>query len=173
MAEIHDWDAFLADLENEQVSKSPVIDEVKFVQIFLPHFYNGTNEINTAWLAVSKSVFNEVSVVSGGKEIYRVPALCNRAAEIPMVVGTDWHFINAYASQLRDSMPGLVQGYLEQALDGEISIDYQGYESLKRWNEIFVRYGYPTIIPENLVESKANNSNISEVISDDEEPSDW
>lgn len=173
MAEIHDWDAFLADLENEHISKSPVIDEVKFVQIFLPHFYKGTKEINTAWLAVSKSVFNEVSVVSGGKEIYRVPALCNRAAEIPMVVSTDWHFINAYASQLRDSMPHLLQGYLEQALDGEISIDYQGYESLKRWNEIFVRYGYPTIIPENLVESKANNSNISEVISDDEEPSDW
>ena len=168
-----DWDEVLADLEKENHDKAPVIEETKFVKIFLPHFYNGTNDITTAWLTVAKSVFNEVSVVSGGEEIYRIPALCNRASERPMEVDSDWHFITSYATQLSNSVPHLVQGYLTSALGGEFSINHQGYESLKRWNEIFVRYGYQSIIPENMVETQGGNTNISEVISDEEEPSDW
>lgn len=168
-----DWDTVLLDFQKEQDEKLQVIDETKFVQVFLPHFYNGTNNIDTAWLAISKSVFNEVIVVSAGKELYRVPALYNRASDKPMEIETDWHFITAYASQLSQSVPHLVQGYLTQALGGEISINNQGYESLRRWNDIFIRYGYPSIIPENLVENTGNTSNISEVISDAEEPSDW
>ena len=170
---IKDWDLVLEDLEKEHRDKAPVIEETKFVQIFLPHFYKVTNDITTAWFSVSKSVFYEVSVVSGGKEIYRVPALCNRASEHPMEIDSDWHFITSYATQLSNSVPHLVQGYLSSALGGEISIDNQGYESLKRWNDIFIRYNFPSIIPENMVETMAGNSNISEVISDEEEPSDW
>ena len=90
-----------------------------------------------------------------------------------MEIDSDWHFITSYATQLSNSVPHLVQGYLSSALGGEISIDNQGYESLKRWNDIFIRYNFPSIIPENMVETMAGNSNISEVISDEEEPSDW
>lgn len=149
------------------------VDEGLFVNVFLPFFagdekqvYNVTTEM---WLNLVHSPYNEAIVINAaGDELFRVPALFDRNAFKPLD-NTDK---DARMPSIFDMMQTVMnvgkQGYAAminyfnnemKRRDFMFAQAPDAAENIRRWNEIFVRYGRKPI----FTETPSNATNVSAV----------
>lgn len=130
--------------------RNPQIQEAEFTRVFLPMFVGGGEYINQdAWVAIAGSVNNEVDVFRGHEYLYTLPSLA-----IPIrsdistrrregVMGDNWMGTGLNAAD----EPGSVDSIMDIDAKGKnVHVAVSPESHLKRWNEVFERYGIDYLV---------------------------
>ena len=150
-----DVDTILDLFESSGGLKVPTIDEAMFANVFLPFFandevkmYNVTTEM---WLRIAHSPYNEVAVINRvGVELLRVPPLFDQKSFKPIDGGPTDPKLPGMFDMMQTAMNFGKQGYASMInyFNNEMSRRNHMFvrapdadENLRRWNDIFVRYG--------------------------------
>ncbi len=130
-----------------------VFPEYLFKSTWLPFFAGLTDEISgkkatiSDWLDVAGTAYNEVDIVDqDGKVLFTVPPLLRDTPLMEKRHPNDTmreamaEYIN-YASL----HPKMGKAYLEKVISSKIPRKPADVRYIRRWNDIFVRYGLPPI----------------------------
>lgn len=143
-----------ADMQRDR----PSIPEDVFKHVFLP-FFAGTPKEELKykvdignWLAVAGNVFQEVDVVDpAGTVLFAVPPVMDRHANMPNQseeAGTIPSLMMT-VEQLRMRSPRQAAAFMDRHLTNQATAMFNPNNILpflRRWNEIFVRYGYKPLL---------------------------
>lgn len=166
----NDFDKAIESLADIEKANRPRIPEELFRTVFLGLFANLENQHPDAtiqnWVSIAGNPFTEVEVLSEGKVLFTVPALFDKNAIKPQVMGQTepLSHIVATAQQLAMRSPIEGQNYIDNKYaktSRKIYNQVDKFAFAKEWNSIFKRYGLPEI-----VELKTNESSKSIIKND-------
>lgn len=153
-------DSIIHDINHDHDRMLGAIPENVFKNVWLPFFAGICNHYNVnlnMWLSIAKNPYNEVKVVDDvtGVELYRVPAYLSNQGLQPTRSHrgeqTTYGLVNAIkiASTMANNSPAQAQEFAVRSLEQHIAnmettnVDVLG--TIRRWNEIFMRYGLPPV----------------------------
>jgi hypothetical protein len=170
-AKLNELDNVLTDISSglgdNNLGNKRTIQEVYFVSIFLPLLYGDVTVSHTAtlkdWINYAGGPYNSVDVVDAvGKVLFEVPSFYERnmiATKMGHEATPIAHILKT-AQQYSQIHPVQGEMYLEQAMDKKtmvISNVKVVLSNLEKWDEIFMRYGKPSI----MAKIKNNTPNVS------------
>ncbi len=141
------------EIENFLESDRRVFPEHLFKSVWLPIFAGVTDEINgkkvsiSDWLDVAGTAMHDVDIVDKeGKVLFSVPSLIRDTPMMSKRHANDTmrevmsEYVN-YASL----HPNMGKVFMEKVMFSKIPRKPADVRYIRRWNEIFSRYGYPPI----------------------------
>lgn len=170
----NDFDKAIDSLTSIEKANRPRIPEELFKTVFLGLFANLNNQHPDAtiqnWVAIAGNPFTEVDVCGEGKVLFTVPALFNKDAIKPQIMGQSepLSHIVATAQQLSARSPIEGQNYIDNkyaSTSRKIQNQVDRLAYVQEWNMIFKRYGLPEIIE--LKNTETSKSVISKDIKDE------
>lgn len=148
--DILDIRARLDKLEEELIAKVP---EHLFINHLLPLIAGdeGHTDLNV-WNHLAGSIFNRIAVVDpAGETLFTLPQICSSP-----ITPTErdprnsvYEIMLGFENRVRVS-PVLGRQYLDRALANQIEIPEHDFETLKKIDEILVRYGRKPHLPANF-----------------------
>jgi hypothetical protein len=138
----------MRDIRELSEDSIPTVDETTFKQRILPSLlYRGDREIDLGfWADIAGSVFMPIRVVSGGKILFTVPALCKRPGIEAVKTSKESTFeVIATAKQKSEIIPSLGERYLDSKLSSRVYETRMDQAEREVWNQILTHYGYPPL----------------------------
>ena len=125
----------------------PRIQEQDFIRYFLDGFAGKIDNVPLdRWLDVAGNALNPVEVCKGDEVLFVVPPLLGDAELLSHggQAGRTAEVV-AMAQKLNRIHPKQGEAYLQEMLGGRIRHTDKEYAVIRRWNEIFARYGIEQI----------------------------
>lgn len=127
-------------------TKAAVAEEV-FVKNYLPIFAsNDSTTPISKWLEVSGHVYREVDVIKDGAVLFTVPPLLRRSnTNSRRNPRESLYEVLDLAAKKTQQNPNIGRAFMRTFIEQRVEKEGVESDDVKRWNDIFTRYGYSPI----------------------------